>query len=61
MKRVHLLMANILYGSGLCLMECIRFQVQDLDFDGNIIYVRAGKGNSSNINNKFILIFLTVN
>ncbi len=27
MKGVHLLMANILYGSGLCVMECIRLQV----------------------------------
>ena len=44
MKGIHLLMANILYGSGLRLMECIRLRVQDLDFDRNIIYVRAGKG-----------------
>jgi len=26
-------------------MECIRLKVQDLDFEKNIIYVRAGKGN----------------
>lgn len=44
MKGIHLLMANILYGSGLRLMECIRLRIQDLDFDRNIIYVRAGKG-----------------
>ena len=26
-------------------MECIRLRVQDLDFEKNIIYVSAGKGN----------------
>jgi len=40
----HLLMAKILYGCGLRLMECVRLRVQDLDFDRNIVYVRAGKG-----------------
>lgn len=29
----HLLMANLLYGSGLRLMECIRLRVQDVDFE----------------------------
>ncbi|PIE75060.1 MAG: integrase [Deltaproteobacteria bacterium] len=45
MKGTHLTMAKLLYGSGLRLMECIRLRVQDLDFEKNIIYVRAGKGN----------------
>jgi len=40
----HLLMAKLLYGSGLRLMECIRLRVQDLDFERNIIYVRGAKG-----------------
>jgi integron integrase len=40
----HLLMANLLYGSGLRLMECIRLRVQDVDFERNLIYVRAAKG-----------------
>jgi len=31
MQRNHLLMAKMLYGSGLRLMECIRLRVQDLD------------------------------
>ena len=30
-------------------MECIRLRVQDLDFEKNIIYVRAGKGNKDRI------------
>lgn len=38
------LMASLLYGSGLRLMECLRLRVKDLDFDRNIITVREGKG-----------------
>jgi integron integrase len=45
MKGIHLLMAKILYGPGVRLMECIRLRVQDLDFERNLIYVRAAKGN----------------
>jgi integron integrase len=44
MNGVHLLMGQLLYGSGLRLMECIRLRIQDLDFERNKIYVRAGKG-----------------
>lgn len=40
----HLLMAKILYGAGLRLMECIRLRIQDVDFGQNKIYVRGGKG-----------------
>lgn len=38
------LMAGLLYGSGLRLMECLRLRVQDLDFDYHQITVRDGKG-----------------
>jgi len=41
---VHHLMAGLLYGSGLRLMECIRLRVKDLDFDYGQIVVRDGKG-----------------
>jgi integron integrase len=44
MQGTHLLMARLLYGSGLRLMECIRLRIQDLDFEGGKVYVRAGKG-----------------
>ena len=44
MEGTHLLMAKILYGCGLRLMECVRLRVQDLDFDRNILYVRDAKG-----------------
>ena len=38
------LMAKLIYGSGLRLMECIRLRVQDIDFGQNLIFVRGGKG-----------------
>lgn len=44
MKGTHLLMAKLLYGGGLRLMECVRLRVQDLDFERELIYVRAAKG-----------------
>ena len=40
----HLLPAQLLYGSGLRLMECLRLRVKDLDFEQQQIMVRAGKG-----------------
>ena len=39
------LMAMLLYGAGLRLMECCRLRVKDMDFSQNQIVVRAGKGN----------------
>ena len=39
------LMAKIMYGCGLRLMECCRLRVQDLDFSMNQIIVRESKGN----------------
>lgn len=44
MQGHHLLMARLLYGSGLRLMECIRLRVHDLDFERRLIYVRGAKG-----------------
>ena len=38
------LMAGILYGSGLRLLECCRLRVQDVDFARHEIMVRRGKG-----------------
>lgn len=39
------LMAMLLYGAGLRLMECCTLRIKDLDFGQNQIVVRAGKGN----------------
>ncbi len=40
----YLLMAQLIYGSGLRLMECIRLRVKDIDFANNLLIIRAGKG-----------------
>lgn len=41
---VHHLVASLLYGSGLRLMEAIRLRVKDVDFERLEITVRDGKG-----------------
>lgn len=41
---VQLLMASLLYGSGLRVMECARLRVKDIDFGYRQIPVRDGKG-----------------
>ncbi|MDE2293676.1 MAG: integron integrase [Elusimicrobia bacterium] len=38
------LMAMLLYGAGLRLMECCELRVKDVDFDQNQLVVRGGKG-----------------
>lgn len=39
--------ATLLYGSGMRLLECLRLRVKDVDFDRNQILVRSGKGGRS--------------
>lgn len=39
----NLLMAKLIYGCGLRIMECMRLRVQDIDFERNALTVRAGK------------------
>jgi integron integrase len=43
------LMAILLYGSGLRLLECARLRVKDIDFGRNQIVVRAAKGDKDRI------------
>jgi integron integrase len=43
------LMASLLYGSGLRLMECIRLRVKDIDFEYQQITVRDGKGQKDRV------------
>ncbi len=44
MRGTHLLMAMLLYGSGLRLLECVRLRIQDIDFGQMKIFIRGGKG-----------------
>ncbi|MGB4911923.1 MAG: integron integrase, partial [Candidatus Dechloromonas phosphoritropha] len=44
MSGVHGLMARLLYGTGMRLMECVRLRVKDVDFERAEIVVREGKG-----------------
>lgn len=46
LQGVHWLMASLLYGAGLRLMECLRLRVKDIDFQTNQIVVREGKGST---------------
>ncbi len=41
---LHRLMAGLMYGTGMRLMEAVRLRVQDVDFSRNAIIVRDGKG-----------------
>ncbi len=43
------LIARLLYGSGLRLMEGLRLRVKDVDFDQHQIIVRAGKGDKDRV------------
>jgi integron integrase len=49
MHGTHQLMAKLMYGSGLRMMECIRLRVKDIDFAVNQIIVRDGKGKKDRI------------
>ncbi|WP_456473422.1 integron integrase [Desulfolithobacter sp.] len=49
MNGIHLLMARLLYGSGLRLMECMRLRIKDVDFGQRKIYVRGGKGGKDRV------------
>ncbi|WP_332252184.1 integron integrase [Thioalkalivibrio thiocyanodenitrificans] len=42
---VHRLIASLLYGTGMRLLEGLRLRVQDVDFDYRRIHVRRAKGN----------------
>ncbi len=49
MKNKHLLMAKLLYGCGLRLMECLRLRIQDINFRINKIYVRSSKNGKDRV------------
>ncbi len=45
----HILIASLLYGSGLRLLECLRLRIKDLDFNYSCIHVIDGKGRKDRI------------
>ena len=49
MSGTHRLMAQLLYGAGLRLMECLRLRVKDIDFEYKTITVRDGKGEEDRV------------
>ena len=49
MEGVTALMAGLIYGGGLRLMECLRLRVKDIDFARRQILVRDGKGQKDRI------------
>ena len=46
---IHHLMASLLYGAGLRLMECIRLRAKDVDFNYRQLTIRNGKGNKDRV------------
>lgn len=44
MEGTHALMARLLYGTGMRLMECVRLRVKDVDFERGELTIREGKG-----------------
>lgn len=49
MQGTHHLMASLMYGTGMRLMECVRLRVKDVDFARHEILVREGKGNKDRV------------
>jgi len=49
MRGVPLLMASLLYGSGMRLLECARLRIKDVDFTRGEITVRDGKGRKDRV------------
>ena len=45
----HKLLASLLYGCGMRLMEGLRLRVKDVDFDRKVIIVRDGKGGKDRV------------
>lgn len=49
MSGVHWLMANLIYGCGLRLNECLALRIKDIELSQKIIIVRGGKGDKDSM------------
>ena len=45
----HRLLAQVLYGTGMRIMEAVRLRVKDVDFDRQALVVREGKGSKDRV------------
>jgi integron integrase len=49
MQGTHVLMAQLMYGTGMRLMECVGLRVKDVDFNRREITIRHGKGGKDRV------------
>ena len=49
LQGINKLAAQIMYGSGLRIMECLRLRIKDIDFANRQIVVRDGKGGNDRV------------
>ena len=49
MEGTHQLMARLMYGGGLRLMECIRLRIKDIDFSRGKLYIHMAKGGKDRV------------
>ena len=49
LEGTYQLMAGLMYGTGMRLMECIRLRVKDVEFSTGVITVRDGKGGKDRV------------
>ena len=49
MSGTHQLMARLMYGTGMRLLECVRLRIKDIDFDYRQIVIRDAKGGKDRI------------
>ncbi len=49
MDGIYKLMAQIIYGGGLRLTECLSLRIKDMDFERGCIIIRSGKGNKDRL------------
>jgi site-specific recombinase XerD len=49
LRGTHLLMAQLIYGGGLRISECIHLRIKDLDFVSGQLLVKQGKGKKDRI------------